>query len=200
MDKTEVKTLRLLHKTIKKNNTKGIIIDVRNILTRKLIDDANVPVLLVELPSGQNGTLTKYPGLGIGTTWLGKDGATVTLERGVLIASRGMGDDIMGGSNKMPDFNKIKGKNFYSRSLSYIEEDNKIKVHNFDCQIQKDKQPYEVDILNATHNVQDFIEICQGEFLSIRNSFSVDANNIVRKSYQYHGKTIGYIITERLDK
>ena len=37
---------------------------------------------------GQNGTLTPYPGKGIGQTWLGADGATITMEQGVLKASK----------------------------------------------------------------------------------------------------------------
>ena len=37
--------------------------------------------------------LTPIPGQGVGQTWLGADGATITLDKGVLKASRGMGND-----------------------------------------------------------------------------------------------------------
>ena len=30
-----------------------------------------------------------YPGQGVGQTWLGADGATITLEQGILTASEG---------------------------------------------------------------------------------------------------------------
>ena len=66
---------------LEKNKSKDFI-DARNLLSREQIDAANVPVLFVELQSGQNGTLTPYPGKGDGETWLGADGATITLERG----------------------------------------------------------------------------------------------------------------------
>ena len=85
-----------------------MFVDARNLLSREQIDAAKIPVLFVELESGQNGTLTPYPGHGLGQTWLGADGATITLERGILKASRGMGDDLMGSSSSMPSWYKLE--------------------------------------------------------------------------------------------
>ena len=85
-------------------------VNARNLINRAQINAANVPVLFVELASGQNGTLTPYPGQGVGQTWIGADGATVTLERGILKASRGMGDDLMGSFSFMPNWSKINKK------------------------------------------------------------------------------------------
>ena len=85
-------------------------IDARYLLSREQVDAAKTPVLFVELASGQNGTLTPYPGQGFGQTWLGADGATITLERGILKASRGMGDDLMGSSVSIPPWSKIYKK------------------------------------------------------------------------------------------
>ena len=100
----------LLKKAFDSSNKPKQFIDARNLINREQIDAANIPVLFVELASGQNGTLTPYPGQGVGQTWLGADGATITLERGVLKASRGMGDDLMGSSSSMPPWSKINKK------------------------------------------------------------------------------------------
>ena len=92
----------------------------------------------MELASGQNGTLTPYPGQGVGQTWLGADGATITLERGILKASRGMGDDLMGSSSSMPTWSKINKKTEkYSRELNHITGNNKISKRVFNCNIEK---------------------------------------------------------------
>ena len=107
----EIKTLASLEQAFKQLNKPKRFIDAQNLLTREQIDKAAVPVLFVKLPSGQNGTLTPYPGQGIGQTWLGADGATITLQRGVLMASRGMGDDLMGSTSSMPPWSEIKTKN-----------------------------------------------------------------------------------------
>ena len=85
----------LLKEVFNQSRSKEVFPDARELLSREQIDTAAVPVLFVELESGQNGTLTPYPGLGVGQTWLGADGATVTLDKGVLKASRGIGNDLM---------------------------------------------------------------------------------------------------------
>ena len=100
----EIQNLQLLKKAFDSSNNDNQFVDARDLINREEIDAANIPVLFVELASGQNGTLTPYPGQGVGQTWLGADGATITLERGVLKASRGMGDDLMGSSSSMPSW------------------------------------------------------------------------------------------------
>ena len=57
------------------------------------------PVFHCYLLSCQQAKMAHYisPSDGVGETWIGIDGATLTLDKGVLIASHGMGNDIMGG-------------------------------------------------------------------------------------------------------
>ena len=74
--KLEIKTFNFIKDAIKQQNHKKVFLDSRKILNRKQIDEAKIPILFVELNTGQNGTLTQYPGQGIGQTWLGADSAT----------------------------------------------------------------------------------------------------------------------------
>ena len=165
-----------------------------------MIDNAKVPVLYVELPSRQNGTLTKYPGKSFGETWIGNDGATITFDRGVLVASRGMGDDLMGGYTSMPNFLEITTKATYTKTHSYIKNDNRIAIENFKCDITRDKEPKSIEIFNLTFQTHVYTEICYNSNSSFENKYFVDVKSIVRKSYQYHGKVIGHIYTERLER
>ena len=64
------------------------------------------PMLFVELKSGQTAPHPLSWQV-IGQTVVAADGATITLERGVLKASRGMGNDLMGSSSSMPAWSKI---------------------------------------------------------------------------------------------
>ena len=109
------------------------ILDTRTIITREKIDDAKIPVLFMELENGQNGTLTLYPGLGVGETWLGADGATVTLERGIIKATRGMRGDVMGSSTSMPSWAEVKDTSEYTRKyptcLAIIRQRQNILMH-----------------------------------------------------------------------
>ena len=127
MDSAEIVALKNLQIALQSRQKETLFIDAKNIITRDMIDSANAEVLFVELPSGQNGTLTKYPGEGVGTTWIGIDGASITFQNGMLIASRGMGDDLMGSSKiKIPDWELIDKEIKYHRDLSYLREDNKL--------------------------------------------------------------------------
>ena len=104
----EIKVLKNLRESLIAHNTSTTLLDTRKIITRKKIDDAKIPVLFVELENGQNGTLTLYPGKGIGQTWLGADGATITLQNGIIKATRGMRGDVMGSVSSMPPWSETK--------------------------------------------------------------------------------------------
>ena len=126
----EIRTIKLIKGVFEDSRKPKRFIDARNLINREKIDAASVPVLFVELASGQNGTLTPYPGRGIGQTWLGADGATVTLDRGVLKASRGMGDDLMGSTSFLQAWSKInKTTETYRRELIHITGNNKIVLN-----------------------------------------------------------------------
>ena len=98
----EIKTLQLLKNVFTQRNKGQNFIDVRTLINRERIDSFKIPVLFVELKSGQNGTFTLYPGKGVGESGLGADGAIITLENGILKATRVMCDDLMGGYTSMP--------------------------------------------------------------------------------------------------
>ena len=197
----EIRTLQLLKKAFDSSKQPKQFIDARNLINRKQIDEANMPVLFVELASGQNGTLTLYPGQGVGQTWLGADGATITLERGILKASRGMGDDLMGSSSSMPNWSNIDKKTlFYSRELNHITGNNRISKHVFKCNIEKTSSGELIKIWDVNYKVDNFEEDCSTAGFTFKNTYQVDTQGIVRRSIQYHSETLGSILIERLDR
>ncbi len=197
----EIKTLQILKQSFVKSKNSNVTIDSRTLISRKQIDDAGIPVLFVELESGQNGTLTPYPGQGVGQTWLGADGATITLDSGVLKASRGMGDDLMGSSFVMPTWSKINKKTkTYSRELDYISGNNKISKRIFNCDIEKTKSENLIEIWGINFKVNKFEESCSDGSSTFKNIYHVDEKGIVRRSSQYHSETLGFILIERLDR
>ena len=92
----ETKVLKIIKDKLDAPSGAVAYIDARKVVSRDIIDGVGVPILFVEIDRGQNGTMTQYPGVGVGQTWLGVDGSTVTLDNGLLKATRGMGDDLMG--------------------------------------------------------------------------------------------------------
>ena len=197
----EIRTLKLLKKAFNSSSEPKQFIDARNLIDREQIDEANIPVLFVELASGQNGTLTPYPGQGVGQTWLGADGATITLQKGILKASRGMGDDLMGSSSSMPVWSNINKKTEnYNRELNHITGNNRISKRIFNCDIKKTSRGDFVKIWDVNFKVDKFEEICSNGAFNLKNIYQVDTQGVVRRSTQYHSETLGYILIERLDR
>lgn len=195
-----IKTLHLLKDAVLQLNNKNLFIDSRNLISRSQIDAAAMPVIFVELETGQNGTLTPYPGKGVGKTWLGADGATVTLDRGILKATRGMGDDLMGSYSDFPSWTKVDTDiTSYSKKVSHLSGNNKIYEKSFKCKIKKNNIET-IKIWNVAFLTTKFNESCTYKREKINNIFYVDDKGIVRRSRQYHSETLGYITIERLDR
>jgi len=196
----EIKAIKNLREAISARNTPTRILDTRTIITRQKIDNAKIPVLFMELENGQNGTLTLYPGQGVGETWLGADGATVTMERGILKATRGMRSDVMGGTSSMPDWSKIDNTSSYGRQIAYLTGDNQIGPLTFSCKVKKQNEAVIITLFDVPFKTQEFVETCVHQSKTFTNSYFVDQNFTVRKSTQYHGPALGYITIERLER
>ena len=197
----EIKTLLLLKEVISKPKKPKSFLDSRLLLSREKIDAFNIPILFVELETGQNGTLTQYPGQGIGQTWLGADGATITLDRGILKATRGMGDDLMGSSNNTPSWPKIDYEgSYYVKTLSYLGGNNRIHLKKWNCKIKKLSEKQMIEVWEVSFLVERYEEFCSNKKNNISNIYYLDEFAIIRRSNQFHSDTVGYITIERIDR
>ena len=196
----EIKVIKILREALIARKTSTKLLDTRKIITRKKIDESKIPVLFVELENGQNGTLTLYPGKGVGETWLGADGATITLENGIIRATRGMRRDVMGSKSLMPPWSEIKNTSNYSRQISYLGGDNQIQSKIFSCTLKTTNKKSTIIIFDVPFEVQEFMETCTNNIEKLKNSYFIDQKNIVRKSVQYHGPALGYLTIERVDR
>ena len=199
-DTGEIKAIKMLRETLIAQNTSTVLFDTRKVITRKKIDDAKIPVLFVELENGQNGTLTLFPGQGVGKTWLGADGATITLENGLIKATRGMRNDVMASASSMPPWSRIKNAFEYTRQISYLGGDNQTYFKKFDCIVKRYNKQSTITIFDETFDTQEFLEVCIHNKEKLENRYFVDDKNVVRRSNQYHGPALGYLTIERLDR
>ena len=196
----EIKAIKVLREALITRNSSTILLDTRKVISRKKIDDAKIPVLFVELESGQNGTLTLYPGKGIGETWLGADGATITLQNGIIKATRGMRSDVMGSASSLSPWSEVTDTSEYSRQISYLGGDNQTYSKSFSCVIKKYNKKTSIIIFDIPFDVQKYVESCMSNTEKINNIYFIDSNNIVRRSKQYHGPALGYLLIERLER
>ncbi len=196
---SEIKTYKLLRQSIVNKQNSEDFIDVRSLINRTYIDKAKVPLLYVKLETGQNGALAMYPGSGSKTVWIGADGATISLKKGILVASRGMGQDLMGSENGIKDWSRIKNNDKYSRKFTYLKDDNRTITEKFKCSVVKSSQETKIMIFEVEFKTTKFKETCFYNNRSFESVFYVDREGTVRRSNQFHSFDLGHIFTERLD-
>ena len=200
LENGERKVIKLIQDKIERPTGPAAYIDARKIVSRAIIDGVDVPILFVEIDRGQNGTMTQYPGEGVGQTWLGVDGSTVTLAGGMLKATRGVGDDLMGSEISRQINWKNPSDAPYTRKLAYLREDNQTRVDEYECSLTDTKKYETIEVFDAKFRVTHIEETCWGDGIQFVNDYRVDASGLVRTSRQYHGEKIGYMTIERLDR
>ena len=202
MDTSEIKFLKSFERLFDAPKHLGSFIDARDLISREKIDQAQVPLLFAELETGQNGTLYKYPDEGVSsTTWIGVDGATITLQNGMLMATRGMGHDLMGSKTSINiKWSALVNKTSYDRKLSYLMEGNSLSVQLFSCSILKTKSGVVIENFDIKFVTAYFEEVCSNEYFTFKNDYFVDKDDIVRRANVFHSQVIGNIYIERLDR
>ena len=196
----ETKVLKIIKDKMETPSGATAYIDARKLVSREILDSVGVPILFVEIDRGQNGTLSQYPDEGVGQTWLGVDGSTVTLDNGLLKSTRGMGDDLMGSEISLEinwsDHEDVS----YERRMAYLRLDNKTLINEYSCKLISTKNMETINLFDADFSVKHVQETCRGQAGSFVNDYYIDTEGIVRNSRQYQGDKIGYMTIARLDR
>ena len=181
----------------------GEKVNPRNIITRSMIDNSNIPLILIEvLNRDQTATLSAFPGSTLNDVWLGTDGSTVTTKNGFLIATRGMNYDLMGADveeAKSGLEKTVAGQKplDHQRRYKYLSEDNQDTIIEFSCFFSKEGQET-ILIFDKPYETTHVTEICENDEFRFQNEYWVEKNNTIRKSHQWHGYNIGLILIERV--
>jgi hypothetical protein len=199
LTKGEIEIISLIRDAAQAQTTQENFVDARKLVTRDKIDASGMEVLFVELESGKNGTSIKYPGTNIGEVWLGVDGTTITFKNGHLIATRGLGEDLMSSEGTFPSFHVISDSAKYLKMQSWLLDDNQIKSVNYSCTAAVESARKAITIFEKTFLVQRVLETCKADDSTIKNEYFFERNGIVRRSRQYHSPALGHIFFERLE-
>ena len=196
----ETKVLKIIKDKMDAPSGATAYIDARKLVSREILDGVGVPILFVEIDRGQNGTLSQYPGEGVGQTWLGVDGSTVTLDNGILKATRGMGDDLMGSEISLEiNWSELEEVS-YERRMAYLRFDNKTLINEYSCTLTDMNSMETINLFDAEFSVNHVQETCRGAAGSFVNDYYIDTEGLVRNSRQYQGNKIGHMTIARLDK
>ena len=173
-------------------------IDVRKLVTREIVEEAGDPILFVELEDGRNATLSLFPGENELPVWLGVDGSTITAKNGVLISTRGMGDDLMHSEYEKTFWGLSNPGKQYAKKYTYLLEDNQLVSKNFDCSFDIGDKFSVINIFDRDFSVSMRVETCTGQKIGFKNSYWIETDGTVRRSTQFHSNNVGQVLLEIL--
>ena len=162
------------------------LVDTRKTVTRQIIESAGIPLLFIEKESGQNGTLALYPGSNTLETWLGADGATVSLNNGELVATRGLGNDLMGSIVPRATTLKERLGNPYTKAMRFLTADDQNNDLSLKCTMRLFHKTEEIVIFEKTHEVLKYFETCTNENYVLENLFWQNSEGVTVMSKQFH--------------
>ena len=171
--------------------------DPRAVLTRQMIEDLPNDLLLVDVISrSATATLLKAGENGDRVTWVSPDGISVTVEEGLLVATRGFGFDLMAA-----DVSGIRAVLNGASSGRYVAEtlDGRDQVvrEEFDCAAEE-RVADPVTIFERSYRTTRVLVLCEGATRSFGNRYWVDPAGVVWKSQQLVTPQTGYLGLEVL--
>ena len=177
---------------------KVLPIDVRKLVTREIVEEAGDPIIFVELEDGRNATLSLFPGENELPVWLGVDGSTITAKNGVLISTRGMGDDLMHSEYEKTFWGLSNPGKQYAKKYTYLVEDNQLVSKYFNCSFNLDEKSSVIKIFDRDFSVSMRVETCTGQNTDFKNRYWIETDGTVRRSTQFHSNNVGQVLLEIL--
>lgn len=128
--------------------------------------------------AGRNGSIVTY----------GSDSqTTIALDGPVMVATRGLGGDIMSADvGALPRLLEAREDGTYTRVIRYLDGDDRTTETRLDC-----------DLRPMDARARDFIEYCGAATLEFRNLYQFEGGRVV-KSVQWHGPLNGYLSINHL--
>jgi hypothetical protein len=151
---------------------------------------ASDPVMRVQIPSrGASAVLSRVAVNKDVETWLAADNISLSFRQGVLVASRGLGFDLMG-ADAQNSLNAIAGQSaeVYRRQMRYLTGDNHSTYLTAGCSMVFAGP----ETVNG-RQLQRLEERCQARQSRFTNLFWLDGSGQIVQSRQWVSPQIGYL-------
>lgn len=174
---------------------------IRASMTQAQLAQLSTPLMLAEVPdSGLAATLVPVQSRGGVETWRTGDAQTLTFREGVLIATRGLGDDLMSADvNGTLAALRRGGGTDYPRLMSYLDGEDRNEFRAMTCNMSA-PQSATVEGIGTRYPTRLSVETCYTTGLSVTNRYWHDVNGKMRRAEQWAGPGLGMLVTERLTR
>lgn len=167
--------------------------------SRAEIDARRGALLYAALPgAGAEALLTPVARNAGTVTWLTGDGVTLTTRNGLIVASRGLGDDLMS-ADVSGVFPALEDGGPGRRIHYRLDGDNRTRATEFDCKVTGEGTE-RVEIAGRAVEAIRVAESCRGGGESFVNRYWISAQGRIVQSEQWLTPGVGAVTTRRLDE
>lgn len=167
--------------------------DPRENLTREMIDAAPSDLLLfVPVNEDVATTFTRVSRNNDLMTWVSDEGESLTLQDGVAVATRGLGNDLMGADLDQVHPALVRGSGNAVRIHDYLDGEDKIESRKYACEIATVRSAV-IEIFEVKHQTRIISETCTGDRGSFRNLYWIDAAGMIWQSRQRVSERVGAV-------
>jgi len=174
--------------------------DVRSQITPALLTAITQPLLLAELAEIHTAaTLIQRSNHNGVVEWRTGDEVSLTFRQGVLIASRGLGDDLMTAdvSGTVAMLQGHQTAQDYPRFTSRLDGEYQTKFESYLCRVTA-RASAAIESFGRVRKTSRITELCRNPERSFENTYWTGSDGMMWKSRQWISPNTGYLETERL--
>ncbi len=167
-------------------------------ITRASLASVTSPVLIAQVPVRQSrGTLIQARmNQGVGTYLSADNIAVMIRDGGIVVGTRGFGDDVMAASVPGLMGALTSGGGTVTRTVQFLNGEDRIDTYTFTCKVTAAGSG-DITILGRTHATRKFAEVCSGTGGQFTNTYWV-GGGVIWQSHQWISRTVGRMILQKV--
>ena len=138
---------------------------------------------------GQNGSVS---------TWRADQGFSFSFDNDILVATRGLGDDLIGSDANGVRAAIAAGGGTVSRAHSYLGALDQIVLRETTCTITRIGSEDVPTLTGSTRNLVRHNESCTGRTIAFENIYWTNEAGDIMRSQQLVSPSLAYLVTDRL--
>lgn len=172
---------------------KGTAAPAAPVLTRAAVD-ANPGAFLLMSPAGGGAPASMVTAgtNGNRVTWISADQVTVTLEFGLLVATRGFAQDLMAADISQVIQALVTSGGTAQRTVEFLDGLDQISTQLLQCSIASGGMET-LTILEKAYQTEKFEEECANESIGFTNVYWINDDGRIVKSRQLVSRGIGFV-------
>jgi len=161
-------------------------------ITRELLDSIGKPLLRAKVENtGAVAVLGLIGQNGNAVTWTSADAISLTLRDGIVVATRGLGDDLI--SAAVPALAAVyQGQGLEQRRLYSLEGGDTEVMRPYDCSLSV-KGTESLVLYGIGYTVRHVVEACRGPAGTFQNDYWMEVGGKMRQSRQWIGEQVGFL-------